>query len=95
LAALITVLLVVVLATLLIYRHTRRWLRLGMKKTNETRCARCDYDLTGLDLPRCPECGTLRGFDVPLTDLGLNEQEIRDGTRRRRRERAAREQSDE
>lgn len=40
-------------------------------------CLCCGYNLTGLDIPRCPECGVLRGFQVALTDLGLSEAELR------------------
>jgi hypothetical protein len=52
-------------------------------------CSKCGYDLRGLDVPRCPECGTLRGFDVPLDELGLTEEEIRTGCERQRRRRTA------
>lgn len=51
---------------------------------NEVRCAKCGYDLRGLTIPRCPECGTLRGFDVPLDQLGLTEKEIQDAHRRKK-----------
>ncbi len=53
-------------------------------------CARCGYDLRGLELPRCPECGTLRGFTVPLAALGLSEPEIREGFARMRAHRGSR-----
>jgi len=52
-------------------------------------CARCGYDLRGLELPRCPECGTLRGFRAPLGELGLSETEVREGFARTRARRAA------
>lgn len=39
-------------------------------------CVRCGYDLRGQSLPRCPECGTLRGFAVPMEGLGLTEAEL-------------------
>jgi hypothetical protein len=29
------------------------------------RCKRCGYDLRGLPIPRCPECGTAFGLDEP------------------------------
>ncbi len=45
------------------------------------RCARCGYDLRGQTLPRCPECGTLRGFRVPMEGLGLTEAELQDYAR--------------
>ena len=51
--------------------------------------------MKGLDIPRCPECGALRGFKKPLTDLGLTEEEIRAGFARRRREREPRQGSSE
>lgn len=41
-------------------------LSLGVALVPEPRvghCRRCDYDLTGLTQPRCPECGT--PFDRP------------------------------
>jgi hypothetical protein len=41
------------------------------------RCVKCGYDLQGLTLPRCPECGCLVGFDKTLTELGLSEAELR------------------
>ena len=49
-----------------------------------TICKRCGYDMRGLLMPRCPECGTLRGFSVPLDELGVSEQEIRAGYEQRR-----------
>ena len=38
-------------------------------------CEKCGYPLEGLNFPRCPECGTLRGFDVPIDDLNLTDEE--------------------
>jgi len=58
-------------------------------------CANCGYPLKGLDIPRCPECGALRGFKKPLTELGLTEEEIREGYARRRRKREPRQGSSE
>ncbi|HPF38310.1 MAG TPA: hypothetical protein P5081_09755 [Phycisphaerae bacterium] len=43
---------------------------------SDKRCIRCGYDLQGLAVPRCPECGTLYGFDKPLDSLGLTEDEV-------------------
>ncbi len=48
------------------------------------RCARCGYDLSRLEYPRCPECGALRGFKVPLEQLGLTDEEVRTGFKRQR-----------
>ncbi len=39
-------------------------------------CLHCGYDLRGLSIPRCPECGTLKGFKVPFKDMGIGEKEI-------------------
>jgi hypothetical protein len=77
---------------------TARWWRkayLRRKKRREreaprVRCDNCGYDLSGQDLPRCPECGALRGFRVPLSELGLTEEEVREGVERMKQMRAAR-----
>jgi hypothetical protein len=71
-----------------------RYLRIVTRRSREkpvetVKCAKCGYTMEGLTLPRCPECGALRGFDVPLDQLGLSEEEIRTGfanTARRREE---------
>ena len=62
-------------ASVLLLRRSRRQRCAERKKREEIerRCARCGYDLRGLELPRCPECGTLWGFRVPLDELGLSE----------------------
>lgn len=48
-------------------RHWRR----TMFVAGPPRCATCGYQLTGLDRPRCPECGT--PFDENLIKSGGNE----------------------
>lgn len=40
------------------------------------RCKRCGYDLRGLIVPRCPECGCLFGFEEPIGAIGLTEQDL-------------------
>jgi hypothetical protein len=46
-------------------------------RVDELRCS-CGYILHNLEIPRCPECGCLVGFDnVKLADLGLTEEELR------------------
>ncbi len=44
-------------------------------------CKHCGYNMQGLTLPRCPECGCLPGFDVPLEALGLTEEDLNSGAR--------------
>lgn len=47
-------------------------------------CGRCGYSLHGLEIPRCPECGTLAGFTKSLHELGLSDEEIRVGLVKRK-----------
>jgi hypothetical protein len=37
----------------------------------------CGYPLKGLDLPRCPECGRVIGFDANPEQLGLSDNQLR------------------
>ena len=41
------------------------------------RCRQCGYNLTGLEIPRCPECGSAVGFDRTFEELGVSEDEVR------------------
>ncbi|MCG8404804.1 MAG: hypothetical protein MI923_06360 [Phycisphaerales bacterium] len=83
LVGILMTLLVAVLHRALKRRTLRTWTKREHNEEKVT-CARCGYDLRGLEIPRCPECGTLRGFEVPLVQLGLTEQEIQDAHRRKR-----------
>ena len=67
-----------------------RWIarRYREKPVENIKCANCGYVIEGLSLPRCPECGALRGFKVPLDQLGLSEDEIRIGFEETARRRA-------
>jgi hypothetical protein len=70
------------LLALVLVVFVRRWLvaralRRRENAADEERCFSCGYSLRGLELPRCPECGALRGFDVPLSQLGIGENELR------------------
>lgn len=64
-------------------RRQRR-ARAERAEADRPRCAGCGYDLSGLEFPRCPECGALRGFTVPLEELGLTDEEVRAGFKRQR-----------
>jgi len=53
-------------------------------RANRKRCARettrrcrCGYELAGLDVARCPECGRVSGFDVTPEALGLTDEHLR------------------
>ena len=76
---------------ILYLRKMRRALR--EKPAEAIACGKCGYQMDGLSMPRCPECGTLRGFDVPLDQLGLTEGELREGFEDTARRRAERDES--
>jgi hypothetical protein len=50
-------------------REARRDLLMGHK-------CKCGYLLAGLELPRCPECGRMVGFDKTPEQLGLSVPEL-------------------
>ena len=50
------------------------------------RCWQCGYDVHGLDIPRCPECGCAFGFDRTFEELGLREEDVRQHVQKRRQE---------
>lgn len=72
----------IALRRMLARRRARRAARAAVQP-----CLKCGYELAGLEIPRCPECGTLVGFDKPLDELGLSDEEVRAGFARRRRSR--------
>ncbi|HEY0008282.1 MAG TPA: hypothetical protein VGB55_06140 [Tepidisphaeraceae bacterium] len=45
---------------------------------------RCGYRLDNLQLPRCPECGKVVGFDATAEELGLSEEELFRAAQKRR-----------
>ena len=55
----------------------RTWL-LDPRRRVEAKCAHCGYDLMGVGIPRCPECGRARGFDKSFGDLGIEERDVRE-----------------
>lgn len=73
-----------------LYYRLRAWM-LRPKKAPDTaaRCAGCGYELAHLEIPRCPECGALRGFKRPLDELGLTDEEVRSGFERMRKLRSS------
>lgn len=81
---LLLLLMAVLLGAVGIYLWRLRASLRGTVKPGEPRCQHCGYDLSQLELPRCPECGALRGFRVPLTKLGLTEGDVREKFARRR-----------
>ena len=43
---------------------------------SDQRCP-CGYPLTNLNVPRCPDCGRVIGFDATAEQLGLSDEELR------------------
>ncbi len=72
------------LAALIYWQRRRRLTARSKPPADGIHCVNCGYDLSRLEYPRCPECGALRGFTVPLEELGLTEAEVRAGFARRR-----------
>ncbi|MEX0887486.1 MAG: hypothetical protein WD009_13710 [Phycisphaeraceae bacterium] len=54
----------------------RRNLRSGRRADEPALACRCGYNLAGLDMPRCPECGRVIGFDKTFQELGVDEREV-------------------
>ena len=48
---------------------------------------KCGYLLAGLELPRCPECGRMIGFDKTVEELGLSVAEMEAHVARKKAER--------
>jgi hypothetical protein len=46
----------------------------------------CGYNLTGIEIPRCPECSRAWGFDMASEQIGIREDDVRSYVRQRRRE---------
>src|SRR5687767_2545953 len=54
------------------------------KPASADRC-RCGYELSNLELIRCPECGKVFGFSATPEELGLSEEELRRAAEARER----------
>jgi hypothetical protein len=63
-----------------------RYRRSHRKLHPEVRRCKCGYALTGLSIPRCPECGRAIGFDRTFEDLGISEEEVRQNVARKQAE---------
>ncbi len=76
------------LLSVMLGRRYRKWKRtrddIRRAKDSGTLCAGCGYNMEGQTIPRCPECGALRGFTTSVDQLGLTEEEIRAGFERKR-----------
>lgn len=57
--------------------------RAEQRKTFLT-CYHCGYRLTGVETPRCPECGCAFGFHKTFTELGVDETELVTHIRKKR-----------
>ena len=77
-----------VLLGISIVRSIRRSIILRRRQQNPEpnavpRCA-CGYELAGLDIARCPECGRVAGFDVTADELRLTDEQLRRAAQKRR-----------
>jgi len=74
------VLLLIIALALIIVASIQWYLNFRNIKRNRIRdplrCAHCGYDLTGYQMPRCPECGKAIGFCKTFEELGVDETEV-------------------
>lgn len=77
-----TVLLCVALPIAIHWYHRRYWPKRPFSA--DGRHCTCGYLLVGLEVPRCPECGRMIGFNKPPAELGVSEQEMRAAAERRK-----------
>ncbi len=80
--------LMVLVLCVMLGRRYRKWKKarddIRRAKDSGALCAGCGYNMEGQTIPRCPECGALRGFTTSVDQLGLTEEEIRTGFERKR-----------
>ncbi len=66
-------------------RAAERRARVRKEATDELSvCRKCGYELTRLNVPRCPECGCALGFTKTFEELGLSDDEVREAENRQR-----------
>ncbi len=79
--------LIVLVLCVMLGRRYRKWKKtrddIRRAKESGALCAGCGYNMEGQAIPRCPECGALRGFTTSVDQLGLTEEEIRKGFKRK------------
>lgn len=73
---LMTGLMAVAIGALLAASWMWRRRRAKQRATAHLRRCTCGYLLVGLEVPRCPECGRLIGFDKTPAELGITEEEM-------------------
>jgi hypothetical protein len=61
--------------------HHKRVLR-RRRSEDPVLCRHCGYDLRGVEIPRCPECGRAMGFDITFAQMGVDERDVIDHVRR-------------
>lgn len=76
-------LMLAVAAPLVIRWFIRRYRAKRFTPGEGWRCV-CGYLLVGLEIPRCPECGRMIGFNKSPEELGVSEEEMRAEAERRR-----------
>ena len=70
------ILLVVILLWLIQKLKAVRWRRPERSSQPAIDRCICGYELTGLELARCPECGRVRGFNASADELGLTDEQL-------------------
>jgi hypothetical protein len=83
------------LVVIVLFRRALQvWIRTTVEGKSRLEQCKCGYDLKGLDVARCPECGRVIGFDVTAEDLELTTEQLA-LIQQRRAQRAAQDFQDE